>query len=178
MESASKAKEPVREERTSRDVDRAVYLREATMALRDGVGELSTALQGLSGMPKMAVGVAKLDMEQVDDLMQSIDHVADLRGKYPVASLNTGDRPPPTQAQPGTQSATQSQVILVPTPQWCCMWCTKTTSYTNCPIPHVARCLRTPPSALLCSNLAHAPHPRWPRWMPWKANLCSKGPVL
>ena len=46
MESAAKVKEAVREEHTS-DAGRVSYLPEAAMALRDGVGSLAIAIQGL-----------------------------------------------------------------------------------------------------------------------------------
>ena len=47
-------------------------------------------------MVKMAFSVAKLATEEVHTLMQSVEHVTDLRLTYPVDSLNTGDRHPLT----------------------------------------------------------------------------------
>ena len=43
--------------------------REVALALRDKVGELATALQGLSGMAKMALFVARFGKEHLDNGM-------------------------------------------------------------------------------------------------------------
>ena len=66
-----KAKEPVPEQRQDNEADQVAYCHEVAMALRHGVGELANHLQFLSGIPKMALGVAKLGTKQVDNLMDS-----------------------------------------------------------------------------------------------------------